>query len=239
MFRMIRTPGLWADRRRGLGAARRLRPTQFRKPLITLVIAALVQFACGADPKPGAAASPPQPSVETGGDVARTHRSHWPPRFGFRRSVEAQEIAEWDIDVMPDGRGLPLGVGTVARGAELYASHCARCHGENGVEGPYDVLVGRQPYDRFPFADDPTQPKTIGSYWPYATTLFDYIRRSMPIEKPGSLEDSEVYGLTAYLLYLNRIVAADVQLDRAALANVVMPARDRFDFDDREILVVR
>ena len=94
----------------------------------------------------------------------------------------------WDIDVGPDGAGLPPGRGTPADGAPIYAARCAGCHGKTGKEGPNDVLVGRLPGDAFPFARDPRAPKTIGSYWPYATTVFDYIRRAMPPDTPGSLK---------------------------------------------------
>ena len=104
----------------------------------------------------------------------------------------------------PTASGLPPGRGTAADGAPIYAARCAGCHGKTGKEGPNDVLVGRLPGDAFPFAKDPRAPKTIGSYWPYATTVFDYIRRAMPPDKPGSLRDDEVYGLVAYLLVAER-----------------------------------
>ena len=152
----------------------------------------------------------------------------WPARFEFGHAPSENEIAAWDIDVRPDGKGLPPGSGTVASGARVYAARCSSCHGATGVEGPYNVLVGRQPNDVFPFAQDPTQPKTIGSYWPYATTVFDYIRRTMPTESPGSLSDDDVYGLTAYLLYRNEIVPEDVEMNRESLPRVVMPSADRF-----------
>ena len=139
----------------------------------------------------------------------------------------------WDRDVRPDGMGLPPGSGSVASGKSLYAKQCQHCHGAGGQGGPFDQLAGRIPGDAFPFAEVPSAPRTIGSYWPYATTLFDYVRRAMPMERPGSLTDEEVYSLTAYLLFLNDLVSADVVLDAASLAAVRMPARDRFLRDDR------
>jgi cytochrome c len=156
-----------------------------------------------------------------------------PQTFGFGRRATEAEIAKVDIDVRPDGKGLPSGRGTSADGAPVYAARCASCHGKTGKEGPNDVLVGRLPGDAFPFGRDPKAPKTIGSYWPYATTLFDYLRRAMPADAPGSLTNDEVYGLTAYLLHLNDLVPADAVIDQASLQKVVMPARDRFVPDPR------
>ncbi len=101
-----------------------------------------------------------------------------PATFGIGRAATPADIAAWDIDVGPDGAGLPPGRGTSADGAPIYAARCAGCHGKTGKEGPNDVLVGRVPGDAFNFARDPRAPKTIGSYWPYATTVFDYIRRA-------------------------------------------------------------
>ena len=156
-----------------------------------------------------------------------------PATFGIGRPATPAEIAALDIDVGPDGVGLPPGRGTAADGAPIYAARCASCHGKTGKEGPNDLLVGRLPGDAFPFAKDPRAPKTIGSYWPYATTVFDYIRRAMPPDKPGSLRDEEVYGLVAYLLSLNELIAPDAVVDAASLPKVKMPAHDRFVPDTR------
>jgi cytochrome c len=156
-----------------------------------------------------------------------------PSTFGIGRPATPAEIAALDIDVGPDGVGLPSGRGTAADGAPIYAARCASCHGKTGKEGPNDLLVGRLPGDAFPFAKDPRAPKTIGSYWPYATTVFDYIRRAMPPDKPGSLRDEEVYGLVAYLLSLNELIAPDAVVDAASLPKVKMPAHDRFVPDTR------
>jgi cytochrome c len=156
-----------------------------------------------------------------------------PATFGFGRPATSAEIAAWDIDIGPDGAGLPPGRGSAADGATLYAARCAACHGKSGTEGPNDVLVGKTAGQAFPFAADARIPKTIGNYWPYATTLFDYVRRAMPPDAPGSLKDDEVYALVAHLLAWNGIVGGDAVLDAATLAKVRMPARDRFVPDPR------
>jgi cytochrome c len=156
-----------------------------------------------------------------------------PATFGIGRPATAAEIAALDIDIGPDGAGLPPGRGTPADGAPIYAARCAGCHGKTGKEGPNDVLVGRLPGDAFNFARDPRAPKTIGSYWPYATTVFDYIRRAMPPDKPGSLTDDEVYNLTAFLLAANELIPADASVDATSLPKVKMPARDHFVPDTR------
>jgi S-disulfanyl-L-cysteine oxidoreductase SoxD len=156
-----------------------------------------------------------------------------PATLGIGRPATPAEIAALDIDIGPEGAGLPPGRGTAADGAPIYAARCAGCHGKSGKEGPNDVLVGRLPGDAFPFARDPRAPKTIGSYWPYATTVFDYIRRAMPPDAPGSLKDEEVYSLVAYLLALNELIPQDAVVDAASLPKVQMPARARFVPDTR------
>ena len=165
--------------------------------------------------------------------IAAVSAAQTPARFGIGRPATPEEIAARDIDIGPDGAGLPPGRGTAADGAPIYAARCAGCHGKTGKEGPNDVLVGRLPGDEFTFARDPKAPKTIGSYWPYATTVFDYIRRAMPPDKPGSLKDEEVYNLTAYLLALNDLIPADAVIDAASLPRVTMPSRDHFVPDPR------
>jgi cytochrome c len=149
------------------------------------------------------------------------------------RPVSAEEIALWDIDVMPDGEGLPKGSGTVEAGRLLYFERCQGCHGAHGRDGPFDTLAGRLPNDEFPFALDRSARRTIGNYWPWATTIFDYVRRAMPLDRPGSLDDNEVYALTAYLLFLNDLIDEDSTLDRHNLPSIIMPAQDRFIADDR------
>jgi cytochrome c len=150
--------------------------------------------------------------------------------FGFGREATEEEIAAWDIDVRPDGAGLPDGSGTVAAGAELFAEKCVECHGEDGTGGPYASgpfgagLVG--PYD--PAAPWPPSPRTIGSFWPYATTVYDYIQRAQPYNAPGSLTPDEVYALVAWLLYQNELIAEDAVIDAESLPQVEMPAHERF-----------
>jgi cytochrome c len=158
-----------------------------------------------------------------------------PDSLDFGRPATPAEIAAWDIDVRPDGQGLPPGSGNVADGEKIYAAKCAVCHGKTGVEGPNDRLVVHSPDEPFPDSSDPEtfRQRTVGNYWPYATTVFDYIRRSMPQNMPGSLQADEVYSLTAFLLHRNHIVPANARMDAATLPKVRMPARDRFVPDDR------
>jgi len=146
---------------------------------------------------------------------------------GFAESlgepVSESDLAAWDISIGPDGVGLPGGKGSVAEGAVVWTEQCAACHGETGIEGPADVLVG----GIGTLASD-APVKTVGSYWPYATGLFDYIRRAMPYSAPRSLSDGEVYAVTAYLLHLNDILQDDAVLDAETLPAVTMPNSDGF-----------
>jgi mono/diheme cytochrome c family protein len=152
-----------------------------------------------------------------------------PARFpGIGRAATSAEIAAWNIDANPAGVGLPPGRGTAAAGARVYAAQCASCHGARG-EGmpPNPRLVGADPKD-FSFGKDPKQVKTIGNYWPYSTTLYDYINRSMPLASPGVLKPDEVYSVVAWLLAENGVIARDAVMDAKTLPAVKMPARDRF-----------
>ena len=146
--------------------------------------------------------------------------------FGFGRDATADEILAWDIDVDPSGEGLPEGSGSVAEGDQVYRAKCAMCHGRNGegVAGLSGALV--IPYD--PEAPWPPFPRTVGNYWPYATTLFDYVRRAMPSNAPGSLSANEVYAVVAWLLHRNEIVPADAVMDAQSLPAIEMPAQGRF-----------
>jgi len=139
------------------------------------------------------------------------------------RAASAADIARWDIDVGPDGVGLPPGGATAAQGETVYNSQCAGCHGPQGRRGR----------DRLAAAPGDERRKTIGNYWPYATTIFDYVRRAMPPGAPGSLSDEQVYALTAYILYLNSIIPADQRIDAESLPGIEMPARKRFVPDNR------
>ncbi|WP_454871894.1 c-type cytochrome [Paraburkholderia xenovorans] len=147
---------------------------------------------------------------------------------GIGTPLTGEDLAAWNIDVAPDGRGLPAGSGDVATGARIFAAKCAACHGAQGEGGLGDALVGGQG------TLASTKPKrTVGSYWPYATTLFDYIRRAMPYNAPESLTADEVYAVSAFLLNRNGIVPADTRLDAASLPRVVMPNRGGFVADPR------
>ena len=155
------------------------------------------------------------------------------PEFGFGEAASAERIAAWDIDIGPEGEGLPAGSGSVERGETLYRLQCVQCHGARGEGAQFEALAGRVPGDRFPFSEDRRYRITVGSYWPYATTLFDYIRRAMPQAAPGTLPPDDVYALTAFILQLNGLLGPGDSLDAASLPRIRMPARDRFVRDDR------
>ena len=155
----------------------------------------------------------------------REHPPAWPARFGFGRAASQREIDSEAIAIRPDGHGLPPGSGDVPAGRALFTEKCAACHGLTGTEVPALRLVGPM--------GDTTQAKTIGNYWPYATTLFDYIRRAMPRNAPGSLNAHEVYSLTAYLLSANRLIDSAAIMNAGSLPRVSMPAKPYFIPDDR------
>jgi cytochrome c len=142
---------------------------------------------------------------------------------GLGVEVTAADLAAWDISIQPDGTGLPPGSGSAAAGAQIYAVKCVACHGVDGAGQPNDRLVGGQGT-----LTDLAQVRTIGSFWPYASTVFDYIRRAMPFQAPQSLSNDEVYALTAYLLALNGIIDEKDSLNARTLARVRMPNRDGF-----------
>lgn len=158
-----------------------------------------------------------------------------PKRYrSIGRDATSREIRAWDIDVNPSGAGLPSGRGTYARGVDVYAKQCASCHGAKGEGMPGSPrLVGTDPKD-FSFATDTKAVKTIGNYWPYSTTLFDYINRAMPFLTPGTMSADEVYSVTAYLLAENGIIGRDAVMNASSLPRVKMPGRDRFVLDDRK-----
>ena len=137
--------------------------------------------------------------------------------------ISNSDLSSWDISIGPDGEGLPEGSGTVSGGETVYMQQCAACHGVTGTEGPADPLVGGH---GTLISDAPV--KTVGSYWPYATTLFDYVRRAMPYYSPGSLKDDDVYAVTAYLLNLNGIIDDSAELNAQSLPLVQMPNKDGF-----------
>lgn len=153
--------------------------------------------------------------------TAQTH-------FGIGRAATPSEIAGWNIDVGRDGRGLPPGSGNVSHGREIFAQQCASCHGAKGAGGIGDRLVGGRGT-----LGTPNPVRTVGSYWPYAPTLFDYIRRAMPQNAPESLSNEDIYALSAYILNLNGLVPDDATLDAKSLAAVKMPNRKMFVDDPR------
>jgi mono/diheme cytochrome c family protein len=158
---------------------------------------------------------------------------NWPSSFQIGRPATPIEIAAIDIDVSADGRGLPPGSGTVTPGRKIYAQKCALCHGKSGVEGPFNPLVTK-PGSNISPGSTGRKERTIGNYWPYATTLYDYINRAMPYTSPGSLTPDEVYSLTAYLLHANGLVDSVVVMNSKSLPEVILPARNFFVTDDRK-----
>jgi len=154
---------------------------------------------------------------------ATTDSSGPSSRPAFGRAGTAQEIAAWDISIPPSGEGLPGGSGTPRQGEAVYVAKCLACHGEKGAGKPADPLVGG-----VGSLASAKPVRTVGSYWPYATTLFDYTRRAMPATNPLSLGNDEVYAVTAYLLYLNGIIGEDAVMDARTLPQVRMPNRDGF-----------
>ena len=241
-----------ARRRRG-----RPRGAPFRQASVATMVAAfalggLVASACGdaarkatdreVGEQAGAAGNAPANDSARDRDSALTGLAGWaatleaeslPARFDFGKTATPEQIAALDIDARPDGTGLPPGQGTVAQGAQVFQAKCARCHGPTGTEGPNDVLVGREPREGFLFGQYTSLTRTIGNYWPYATTLYDFIHRAMPLDAPGSLTADEVYSVTAFLLSRNEIVPEDAVIDATTLPAVRMPARDRFVPDNR------
>ena len=145
------------------------------------------------------------------------------PGPGLGEPADSRAVSSLDWGIMPDGAGLPQGSGTAEQGRVIYEKFCVSCHGPGGLGDSGDQLAGAQMQ-----LTDEWPEKTIGNFWPYAPTLFDFIRRSKPMLQPGSLTDAEVYALTAYLLYLNEIIAEDQELNAETLADVKMPNRDGF-----------
>ena len=156
-------------------------------------------------------------------DVAAQSRS-----YAVGRTPTADELAAADTAIGPAGRELPPGGATAAQGRAVYTQRCQGCHGPTGTEGPNDVLAGGQGT-----LASARPIRTVGSYWPYATTLFDYIRRAMPYRTPGVLTDEEVYGVTAYVLFLNGLVSEQDRIDAKSLPALKMPNRLGFVRDPR------
>jgi mono/diheme cytochrome c family protein len=162
-------------------------------------------------------------AMATGAALAET------PDLG--KPIDEAAIAAWDISILPDGTGLPNGSGTPAQGAVIYAEKCVACHGDNGKGGLAAALVS----DARALAGINAAQKTIRNFWPYSTTVFDFIRRAMPFQMPRSLTDDEVYALTAYILAENKLIGASDTMNAQTLPKVKMPNRDNFiiRFPDR------
>jgi cytochrome c len=146
------------------------------------------------------------------------------PKLG--KPISESDIKTWDITVLPDGTNLPAGSGTAAQGAKIFAEKCSACHGDAGKGGVapfYPALVGGEP-----LVNGIDVAKTIGNYYAYATTIFDYTRRAMPYNAPRSLTDDEVYALTAYILSINKLIGENDVMDAKTLPQVKMPNRDNF-----------
>jgi len=144
------------------------------------------------------------------------------PNLG--QPISQADLAPWDLTIMPDGTGLPPGSGTPAQGKTLFADNCALCHGDEGKGGIVEPVVVNNP----PPLNGPGSVKSIGNFWPAATTLFDFIRRAMPFTQPRSLTDDQVYALTAYLLHMNKVISEADAIDATSLPRVKMPNRDNF-----------
>ena len=180
-----------------------------------------------------AAASPATASASGAQPTARaTGEPSAAVPIGLGRPLNATQLAPYAITIFPDGRNLPTGQGSVAQGAPLYQKHCAVCHGAQGIEGPAARLVGS---DGFEGWNDPLRVmrilkhpllvQSVGARWPYATTVFDYVRRAMPYHAPKSLQDDEVYAITAHLLHRMGVVEAGAVMNATTLPHVIMPAR--------------
>ncbi len=181
------------------------RAAPLRAVLAGLLAAAVLAACAGGASRPGA---------PTDADIGR---------YGLGRTPTPAEVRGWEIDIGPDGRNLPPGSGTVAQGRVLYVAQCAACHGDRGQGAPAPALAGGAGS-----LTGASPRMTIGSFWPYATTLYDYIHRTMPFDKPQSLKPDEVYALTAFLLNLNGVVGPDAVMDARAVTATRMPNRGGF-----------
>ena len=173
-------------------------------------------------------------SPQTPGSADASVGDNLPANLGLGRAATPAEIASRDVEIGPDGAGLPAGSGTPEQGKSVFLMNCATCHGNDGEGHPplYPQILGG-PRGSFDFANNPAMTRTIGNYWPYATTVFDYVRRAMPFGAPRSLTDDQYYAVTAYLLEREGIIAPGTVIDAKSLPAVRMPARSHFVPDDR------
>lgn len=186
---------------------------------VCLIVSAVVMAAAVAPAVAPAAAAAPA-------DTALSPPEHRSPGLG--RAADQATLTAFRASIGPDGAGLPPGSGDATSGAPIYAQQCQSCHGPEGRGGPNGALVGGRGSLT---SEEPL--KTVGSYWPYATTVFDYVRRAMPYHAPGTLSDDEVYAVTAYLLHHNGIIGPEQEMNRQTLPQVVMPNRDGFRVSPR------
>ena len=193
-----------------------------RFPRAAVVLAFGILIAAGAGLTGAASDDARKPTAKT---VATKH-------LGIGREAKLEEIAVWDIDIRPDGQGLPPGKGTVKQGEEIYLQQCAACHGEFGESaGRWSILMGGAGTLASP---DPV--KSIGSYWPYASTVMDYIRRAMPFGNAQSLTDDQLYAVTAYVFYLNDLIRDEnFELNARSFKTIKLPNEPNFYDDDREV----
>ena len=197
----------------------------FRLAKASIVLAAVTLYACSVDIS--------DEEGETSVTEYNRPQAQVAGHYGYGKDASAEEIAGWDIDIRPDGLGLPAGGATAEDGEMPYEELCASCHGSFGEGvGSYPVLAGGEGT-----LTEPRPEKTIGSFWPYASTLWDYIHRAMPFTAPESLSDQDVYAITAYVLYLNDLVDYEFELTQDNLASIEMPNNDGFFFDDRPDVV--
>lgn len=208
-----------------------LRAVRGTTSVTALALTAWLAAACGGDAAPDGRLAQAAPS-----DAYPAVREYGAGHFAIGSTATPAQVAAWNTDIGPEGAELPEGRGNAREGAQIFAQQCAACHGAEGqgLEPLYPLLISRDPRgETFAFSSDPKIPRSIGNYWPHATTLYDYIRRAMPLYTPGSLTADETYAVVAYLLAANQVIADTATLDAAALRAVQMPARDKFVPDDR------
>jgi mono/diheme cytochrome c family protein len=199
-----------------------------KSAMVVLAAASLIGLAVAAPSFAQQKSTSPKATAKTATEKSATTA---PKRLGIGRPATAEEVAGWDIDVRPDGQGLPPGKGTVKQGETIYLQQCAACHGEFGESaGRWPILSGG---NGSLASHDPV--KSVGSYWPYASTLIDYIRRTMPFGNAQSLSNDELYAITAYVLYLNDVVTDEnFELNATTFKTMKLPNESNFIDDNRE-----
>jgi S-disulfanyl-L-cysteine oxidoreductase SoxD len=202
--------------------------SRFLDALVPVALIAICSIAIGVGGREQALAAPKSKSAAQPVPAPAAAQ-----RLGIGREATAEEIAGWNIDIRPDGQGLPAGKGTVKQGEPLYMERCAACHGEFGESaGRWPILMGGAGTLA---GSDPV--KSIGSYWPYTSTVMDYIRRTMPFGNAQSLTNDELYAITAYVLYLNDVIKDEsFELNEKNFTSIKLPNQPNFIDDDREVV---